>query len=99
MLTSTQRKFLRGQAHKLKPVVMVGQKGLTEELVAAAESALATHELIKIKFNEFKEKDQKKEICSALASATHSETAGMVGHTAVLYRAQADPEKRKIQLP
>lgn len=99
MLSSTQRKYLRGQAHRLKPIVMVGQKGFSPELVAATDGALETHELIKIKFNEFKEKDQKQEICMALTDATHSELAGMVGHTAILFRAQADPEKRKIILP
>ena len=99
MLNSTQRKFLRGRAHKLKPTVMVGQKGFSPELVAAADSALADHELIKVKFNEFKEKEGKQAICQALTEATRSELAGMVGHTAILFRAQTDHEKRKIKLP
>ncbi|MGB5987770.1 MAG: YhbY family RNA-binding protein [Desulfobacterales bacterium] len=99
MLSSTQRKYLRGQAHNLKPVVMVGQKGFGPQLVSAAESALTTHELIKVKFNEFKEKAQKQTICDALCRATGCELAGILGHTAIFYRAQADPEKRKIKLP
>ena len=99
MLNSTQRKYLRGLAHKLKPTVMVGQKGFSKELVAATDSALADHELIKVKFNEFKEKEGKQAICQALTQATQSEVAGMVGHMAILFRANSDAEKRKIKLP
>ena len=99
MLSANQRKYLRGRAHKLKPVVVVGQKGFSPQLAAAADDALETHELIKVKFNEFKEKDQKQTICEALCKATGSELAGILGHTAIFFRAQVDPEKRKIVLP
>ena len=55
-LTSSQCKYLRGLAHKKKPVVQVGQKGMTDALVKALDDALETHELIKIKFVDYKEK-------------------------------------------
>ena len=48
-LTSIQAKFLRGQAHGLKPVVFVGQKGVTPALIASADEAFQRHELIKVK--------------------------------------------------
>ncbi len=46
-----------------------------------------------------KEKEQKEAITGEVAGKTGSELAGMIGHTAILYRPQADPEKRKIRLP
>jgi len=98
-LTSTQAKYLRGIAHGLKPVVFIGQKGLTDALIRSTEEAFDCHELIKIKFIDYKEKNQKKEITSALESRTGSHLAGMIGHIAILYRQHRDPDKRKIVLP
>ena len=98
-LEGFQRKYLRGLAHSMKPVVFIGQKGLTPGTLQSTESALDRHELIKVKFIDFKEKDQKTEIVVALESETASEAVGMIGHTAILYRQQGDPERRKIVLP
>ena len=98
-LKGFQKKYLRGLAHNLKPVVIIGQKGLTDELIKTADQALEKHELIKIKFNEFKEKDQKTEITEELCKGTKSEAAGTIGHIVILYREQTDPEKKKILLP
>lgn len=98
-LKGYQRKYLRGLAHNLNPVVLVGQKGLTAELVQATDRALDRHELIKMKFVESKEKDRKAEVIKALEEEIGCEMAGMIGHTAILYRPQNDPEKRKITLP
>lgn len=94
-----QKKFLRGLAHGLKPVVFVGQKGLTAALVREVDGALKTHELVKVKFVDFKEKSQKEEIAAALAEASGAALAGMIGHMAIFYREHPDPEKRKIRLP
>ena len=98
-LKGYQRKYLRSIAHGLKPMILIGQKGLTAEVLLSAEAALDTHELIKVKFNNFKEKDHKAEIVDRLEKKTGCERVGMIGHTAILYRQQKDPEKRKISLP
>lgn len=98
-LNGFQRKYLRGIAHGLSPVILIGQKGLTAEVLISAASALDHHELIKVKFNEFKEKEQKSEIVGRLERETGCERVGIIGHTAILYRQQKDPEKRKISLP
>lgn len=98
-LTSIQAKYLRGLAHPLKPVVFVGQKGVTPALIQSAEQAFQRHELIKAKFIDFKEKEQKKEIVAAIEKKTNSRLAGMIGHVAILYRPHSEPEKRKIVLP
>lgn len=98
-LTSTQAKYLRGIAHGLKPVVYIGQKGLTDALIRSTEEAFDSHELIKIKFIDYKEKKKKTELSRDLEARTGSHLAGMIGHIAILYRPHPDLEKRKIVLP
>jgi RNA-binding protein len=98
-LEGFQRKYLRGLAHGLKPIVLIGQKGLTDELVKSAEQAFQSHELIKVKFNDFKEKEQKEEISKTLEKKTGSQLVGAVGHIYIFFRQQEDPEKRRIYLP
>ncbi len=98
-LDGFQRKHLRGLAHGLKPVVLIGQKGLTDELVKSVEQAFLSHELIKVRFNDFKEKEQKQEIAEILEKRTGSELVGAVGHIYIFFRQQEDPEKRTIRLP
>ncbi len=98
-LTSQQRKYLKGLGHKLKPVVFVGQKGLSDSLVRAVDESLEKHELIKIKFIDFKEKSEKEEISEMIQDRTGSERVGMIGHMAMFYRQHPDPEKQKIHLP
>ena len=95
-LKGSQRKVLRAQAHHLKPLVMVGAKGVTDGLIGSVDLALAEHEQIKVKFVEFKE--AKKEIAAEIAQATKSELVGLIGNIAILYRPNPDPAKRKIQV-
>ena len=98
-LTSSESKYLRGLAHELKPVVFVGQKGVTEALIKSTSEAFDRHELIKVKFNDFKEKQQKKEIAAVIEKQTGGRMAGLIGHIAIFYRPHSNPEKRKIVLP
>ena len=98
-LKGSQRKYLRGLAHKLNPSALIGQKGVTPALLEEIEQALDASELIKVKFVDFKEKDQKTELLENIVSSTRSHLAGMVGHVAILYRQNADVEKRSIKLP
>lgn len=98
-LKGFQKKFLKGLAHNKKPLVFVGQKGITPTFITAIDDALDTHELIKVKFNEFKEKEQKKEVSEIIEKETASKLVAMIGHMAIFYRCQKDPEKRKITIP
>jgi RNA-binding protein len=94
-----QKKYLRGLAHSLDPSILIGQKGLTDALVRVVHEELDRHELIKVKFNDFKEKEAKQAIVATLVERTGCIPIGMIGHTAIVYRQHHDPEKRKILLP
>jgi RNA-binding protein len=98
-LKGFQKKYLRGLAHALSPVVIIGQNGLTDTVVQAVDGALKKHELIKIKFNEFKEKQQKKEISRQIEIKTDCQQVGAIGHTAIFFRENTNPEEKKIELP
>ena len=96
-LKGSQRKYLRSQAHHLKPLVMIGAKGVTDQLIGSVDLALKDHELIKVKFGECKE--EKKEISTQIAQATKSELVGIIGNIAIFYHQHPKPEKRKIKIP
>jgi RNA-binding protein len=98
-LKGFEKKFLKALAHGLKPVVFIGQKGLTDSLINSIHDALSTHELIKVKFIEFKEKQQKVGMAGNIEAETRCRLVGMIGHIAIFYRQHPDPEERKIQLP
>jgi RNA-binding protein len=63
------------------------------------EVALDRHELIKIKFIEHKEKTIKNQLVEAICQQTHCSIAGLIGHTAIVYRPSRKKDRRKIQLP
>ena len=98
-LKGYQKKYLKGLVHGIKPLVFVGQKGLSSTVTQAVDESLEKHELIKVKFIDFKEKSQKKEMTGLIEKETVSELVGMIGHMAIFYREQKDPEKRKIKVP
>ena len=85
MLTSAQRKDLKGRAHKLEPVVLVGAKGLTDDVVAEIERALKAHELIKVRAPGL-ERDARDEALRAICARTGAEAVQQVGKVFVLYR-------------
>lgn len=98
-LNSFQKKYLRGVAHDVNPIVLIGHNGLTEQVVKSIDQALNDHELIKIKFNSFKEKDQKDQINQDIEKSTGAELAGMIGHVSIFFRRNKEKEDQKIFLP
>ncbi|MBF0611290.1 MAG: ribosome assembly RNA-binding protein YhbY [Magnetococcales bacterium] len=96
-LTSTQKKHLRGLAHPLKPLIQIGKGGLSSAVEEQLEQAFNDHELVKIKFNEYKE--EKTELATTLATARGGQVVGIVGHVAILFRSHPKPEKRRIVVP
>ena len=95
-LTEKQRRHLRGLAHALKPVIVIGQAGLSAALAAETVRALEDHELIKVRVTGM-ERDARDEALASLASGTGSEMIGRIGHIAILYR--RNPERQRIVLP
>jgi RNA-binding protein len=98
-LKGYQKQYLKGLAHNLKPLIFIGQNGMTDAVTKALNKELDSHELIKLKFIDFKEKEQKAEILSSIEQDTKAMVVNTIGHTAILYRQQKDPEKRKIVVP
>jgi len=96
-LRGVHRKYLRGLAHGLKPVVQVGRQGVTDGLLRSADAALNDHELIKVRFVNHKE--DREELAGRIAAGTGSHLAGSIGNVAIFYRRHADPGRRKIVLP
>jgi len=98
-LKGFQKKYLRGLAHGLKPVVLVGQSGVTEQVLRELDEALSRQELVKIRFLSVKDRQEKSLCIRQIEERSGGEAAGVIGHTAILYRRHRDPEKRKIRLP
>ena len=99
-LKGSQRKQLRALAHGLAPVCYVGKNGLTDALLDSVRTALADHELIKVKFinGRARAKEERKEWSARIAAETDSNLVGLIGNIAILYREQPDEEKRRIRL-
>ena len=83
-ITLSDRKKLKSDAHHLKPVIHVGKNGLTPSLISAVDKALLDHELIKIKFQDFKE--EKKDLAAKIADETGSEIISIIGNILTVYR-------------
>jgi len=94
-LSNVQLRYLRGLAHKLKPVVYLGQKGVTPSVLAELDAALAVHELVKVKLSG--EREEKAGLVAELASASRAEVVQKIGHVVSLYR--RNDEKPRLALP
>ena len=95
-LSESQKKHLRGLGHELKPVVMVGDAGLTDAVRAEFESSLDHHELIKVRVR-VGDRAERDRIIASLCESTNAELVQRTGNMALLYR--ENPEKKRIPLP
>ena len=95
-LTEKQRKHLRGLAHALKPVILLGGSGLTEGVTKETARALHDHELIKVKAPGG-DREARDALFSDLAQRTGSALVHRIGNVAVLYRPR--PEMTRILIP
>jgi RNA-binding protein len=94
-LNSKQTRQLRGLAHHIQPVVLIGDKGVTEAVIDKVHTELENHELIKVKVAA--DRDEVKAAGQALCEATGAELAGAIGKTLMLYRRRKEG-KPTIQL-
>lgn len=83
-LPSPEIRKLKAAAQRLKASVHVGKAGLSPQFIAAVRQELDRHELIKLKFDDFKE--ERKALSKRIAEETSSQLIWMVGHVAVFYR-------------
>ncbi|MGE0041177.1 MAG: ribosome assembly RNA-binding protein YhbY [Vicinamibacterales bacterium] len=84
-LTPRERKALKARAHALEPVVQTGRAGLTDNLVATVDRALAAHELIKVKIGE-DDREARVALGDELSEQTGSAVVHRVGKIAILWR-------------
>ncbi len=96
-LSSSQRSYLRSQAHHLEPVVLIGKNGINDGTIESIDRVLEVRELIKIKFREFK--DEKLSLSEKITELTNSQIVGVIGHTVIIFRQNPDPDKRQIHIP
>ncbi len=92
-LKSKDRAYLRSEAQTIDPVVYIGKNGLTDSVTAALDDALEAHELVKVRFQASKE--ETRGISESLAEKTGALLVATTGFTAVFYRRNPDPGKRK----
>ena len=95
-ITSSLQRHLRGLSHHLKPVVMIGQKGLTESVIAELTEALAHHELIKVKVSAG-DRVERDDIIMRLCRDADAHLVHRIGHVAVLFK--RNHEEPKLELP
>lgn len=95
-LSKKQVKFLRGIAHHIKPVVIVGQNGLSDNVKTEIELAIRQHELIKVKLGGLDARERKQAVVD-LCESNQAQCIQTIGHIAVFFKRNHD--KPKIELP
>jgi len=95
-LSNNQKKFLRSIGHNLKPIVMVGQHGLSEAVLAELESTMTKHELLKIKIRT-DDRDEKQSMIEQILKFSQAHLVQVIGNVVVIYR--AFDEEPQIILP
>lgn len=90
-LSAVEKKRYRGVAQRLKPHVHVGRQGITPTVIAALDTALRKHGLIKVRFDG--DRHEVRELTAAVAAATGSQSVGSVGKTASFFRRKPEVEQ------
>jgi len=93
-MDTTFRQELKAKAHHLKPIILMGAKGLTPAVIEETNIALTAHELIKIKINGV-EKEDKKAVATDICQQLQAELVQLIGHTAIIYRKNKKQEANK----
>jgi RNA-binding protein len=97
-LTGAQKTFLRGLGQRLEPALKVGKGGLSPEFYKELQRVLMAEELVKLRFLGA-DRVERAALCESIADEGRCVCVGAVGHTALFYRQQPDPKRRKVQLP
>ncbi|MEW8395806.1 MAG: ribosome assembly RNA-binding protein YhbY [Candidatus Thiodiazotropha sp.] len=94
-LTNAQNRALKKLAHDLKPVVIVGQHGLGENVLNEIDLSLDSHELIKVKLAGA-DKEDRKALSSEIVARLSAELVQIIGRVAIFYR--PNPKKKKNRI-
>ena len=94
-LSPSQKRYLRGLAHSLKPVILTGNKGVTPAVIKEFSNALDQHELVKVKFGD--DRDERKAHIAELGEGAKAELVQSIGRVACFYR--RNEEQPKLALP
>jgi RNA-binding protein len=97
-LTPKKRSELRAQAHKLNPVVIIGDKGLTDEVVAEIDRALKAHELIKVRAA-VDDRDTRDVWLETICQKLEAHPVQQIGKIFVVYREGEEEEKKAAPSP
>ncbi|MBI3371892.1 MAG: ribosome assembly RNA-binding protein YhbY [Betaproteobacteria bacterium] len=89
-LSPAQRRELKGRAHSLSPVVLVGGDGLTQPVLDEIERALGSHELIKVRATE-SGREQRAQMIAEICERTGAQPVQVIGKMLVLYRRKPEP--------
>jgi len=94
-LSKTQMKHLKSLSHSLKPVVIVGNAGITESVLNEIDARIEHHELIKVRLNAA-DREERKAMMETICNSVHAVLVNHIGHVAVFYRPAQTPV---LQLP
>ncbi|HXH73052.1 MAG TPA: ribosome assembly RNA-binding protein YhbY [Mariprofundaceae bacterium] len=84
-LSTKQRKELKARAHHLNPVIRVGQKGISDNLLKETDLALQSHELIKVHIAQ-EDRAERQATAAEIAAACHAEIVAHIGKVSILFR-------------
>lgn len=88
-MSPEKRKQLKAQAHPLKPIVIIGQNGLSDNVLSEIDNALRHHQLVKIKHPAL-ERKQRQELTDSICEAMQAEFVQSIGRILTIYRATQD---------
>lgn len=88
-LTPKFRQQLKAKAHKLNPIVIIGNQGLTENVLKEIDRGLTDHELMKIRIN-CEDRDEKRAMFEEICQTTHAEPVQLIGGVGIIYRKNED---------
>lgn len=97
ILSGNQRRWLAKRANHLKPKIQLGKNGLSPEFIESADKTLEAHELVKVRFLNFKK--DKEELSQTLCKKTKCSLIRITGNVALLYRPRKKVDERIYKLP
>jgi RNA-binding protein len=84
-LTNPQKRYLKGLAHDLRPVILVGAKGVSASLLSELDTALEQHELIKVKISA-EDRETRDAWIGQMTEASQAGLVTRIGNIAVMFR-------------